>query len=182
MVGRFSKPVTNLGVNAGIPDPKIFVHRTILVSWFLSSLGPSYRLFDVSVWFRVGIRVRVIRVLHLLWNYIEVAVLESLWRKFIKLVSLHMVFLDLLLPVFLLFLKALSVRVTFSNASAYLLLLVIHIIAGDFRVGGLLGVQNPISLAKGSESWFILWGFFDLIPCRLWDFSAGGLWVVIGSR
>ena len=49
MVGILPKSVTSLGVNVGLLDPGVFIHRMILVGWFLLGFGPAYLLFDASV-------------------------------------------------------------------------------------------------------------------------------------
>ena len=64
--------------------------------------------------------------------------------------------LEILLTGFPLFLEALSDRVVLSNAAGNIILFVIRIIAGSVRVGGLLGLRHPRSLAKGAESCFDL--------------------------
>ena len=182
MVGRLPQTATSLEVNAGLPDPEIFVHHLLLVSWFISGLGPAYILFDTSARFRFGTRVGVGGVLNLLQNYLEVTFLESLWRKFIKLVGFHLGPLELLITGFFLLPKALSDRVVVSNSAANIPLHVFCIIAGAVRVGGVLGVRHPRSLSRGEESWFNLWGFLDLFTCFLQNSSAGEVWFVIGAE
>ena len=49
MVGRLPNPVTSIGVNVGLLDPEVFIHRMILVGWFLLGFGPAYLLIDASV-------------------------------------------------------------------------------------------------------------------------------------
>ena len=181
MEGRLSNTVTIIGINAELPDPEISANHTLLARWFLSGIGPTYILFDASVRLRVGIRVRVKGVHHILHDYLEVTILEGLWRKFIKLVGLYLVPLEIIFPDFLLFLEALSDRVAVSNAANNLLLHVLHIISRAFRVRGVLVIWNISSLEKGKESCFTWWDFLDLFHCLFQNSSAGGVWFVIVS-
>ena len=67
----------------------------------------------------------------------------------LKIIGLPLGHLEFLYSVFFLFLEKFGDRVTVRDAAADFLICVLCIVSGAVILGGVLGVHNPRSLAKG---------------------------------